>query len=66
MGYRNIMTKAQPPTNGCGISRDVCPQKVLREFENLSPVRALVFPRPNAKPPTVGCKLNEVERNNEK
>ena len=37
-----------------GVSRGVCSRKVLQEFENLSPVRALVFPRPNAKPPTVG------------
>ena len=37
-----------------GVSRGVCSQKVLRELESLSPVRALAFPRPNAKPPTVG------------
>ena len=34
--------------------RGVCSRKVLREFESLSPVRAFAFPRPNAKPPTVG------------
>ena len=32
--------------------RGVHSQKVLREFESLSPVRAFAFPRPNAKPPT--------------
>ena len=37
--------------------RGVCSQKVLREFERLSPVRAFAFPRPNAKPPTVRRKL---------
>jgi len=26
----------------------------LREFASLSPVRTFAFPRPNAKPPTVG------------
>ena len=37
-----------------GVSRGVCSRRVLREFESLSPVRALASPRPNAKPPTVG------------
>ena len=37
--------------------RGVCSRKVLREFESLSPVRAFVFPRPNAKPPPVRCKF---------
>ena len=32
-----------------GVSRGVTSRKVLREFESLSPVRTLVFPRPNAK-----------------
>ena len=29
----------------------VCSQKILWKFENLSPIRAFVFPSPNAKPP---------------
>ena len=37
-----------------GVMRGVCSRKVLRKFESLSPVRAFAFPRPNAKPPTVG------------
>ena len=46
--------KARTPNKRFGVMRGVCSQKVLREFESLSPVRALVFPHPNAKPPTVG------------
>ena len=42
-----------------GVSRGVSSQKVLRELESLSPVRALAFPRPNTKPPTVGCYLKK-------
>jgi len=38
-----------------GVSRGVRSQKVLWEFESLSPVRTFVFPRPNAKPPPVVC-----------
>ena len=48
-----------------GVSRGVCSRKVLREFESFAPVRAFVFPRPNAKPPTVRGKLRTAQRNNE-
>jgi hypothetical protein len=41
--------------------RGVCSQKVLREFESLSPVRALAFPRPSTKPPTVGCHVGHIQ-----
>ena len=51
--------------------RGVCSRKFLREFESLSPVRAFAFPRPNAKPPTVGRQRVKVlhvykEKNNMK
>ena len=39
-----------------GVMRGVCSRKVLWKFENLSPVRTFVFPRPHAKPPPVGRK----------
>ena len=42
------------PNKRFGVMRGVCSRKVLREIESLSPVRAFAFPRPNAKPPTVG------------
>ena len=51
--------KARTHNKRFGVSRGVCSQKVLREFESLSPVRTLVFPHPNAKPPTVGCNLQK-------
>jgi len=43
-----------------GVSRGVCSRKVLREFESLSPVRTFVFPRPNAKPPTIGGHAGDI------
>jgi len=43
-----------------GVRRGICSQKVLREFESLSPVRTFVFPRPNAKPPTVVCQPRDI------
>ena len=54
--------KRRTPNKRFGVSRGVCSRKVLREFESLSPVRALAFPRPNAKPPTVGRQLAKVAR----
>ena len=52
---RNMKTTKMPAGNKrFGVMRGVCSQKVLWEFESLSPVRAFAFPRPNAKPPTVG------------
>jgi len=35
------------------------------EFESLSPVRALAFPRPNAKPPTVGRQPRDIRAEKE-
>ena len=53
-----------------GVSRGVCSQKVLREFESFAPVRAFAFPRPHAKPPTVKHNSQQFEtiktRNNSK
>jgi len=37
------------------VSRGVRPQKVLSDFQVFTPVRAFVFLRPNALPPTVIC-----------
>ena len=54
------VNKKAAPNKRFGVSRGVCSRKVLREFESLSPVRAFVFPRPNAKPPTVVCKRANV------
>ena len=54
-----LSTRMPAANKRFGVSRGVCSRKVLREFESLSPVRAFAFPRPNAKPPTVGCKLGE-------
>ena len=45
-----------------GVIRGVCSRKVLWEFENLSPVRAFAFPRPNAKPPSVRGKRATAQR----
>ena len=58
MKLRIVLNDKTPaPNKRFGVMRGVCSQKVLREFESLSPVRAFAFPRPNAKPPTVGCQL---------
>ena len=48
------------PNKRFGVSRGVCSRKVLREFESLSPVRTFAFPRPNAKPPTVGGHAGDI------
>ena len=50
------------PNKRFGVMRGVCSQKVLREFESLSPVRAFAFPRPNAKPPTVGSNFGGQQK----
>ena len=58
----SIKTNKKPaPNKRFGVMRGVCSRKVLREFESLSPVRAFAFPRPNAKPPTVGRKLGDIQ-----
>ena len=57
----DIKAKPTAPNKRFGVMRGVCSQKVSQEFESLSPVRAFAFPRPNAKPPTVGGKLGESE-----
>ena len=54
------MRKKAAANKRFGVMRGVCSRKVLREFESLSPVRALAFPRPNAKPPTVGGKPRDI------
>jgi len=54
------VNKKAAPNKRFGVSRGVCSRKVLWEFESLSPVRAFVFPRPHAKPPTVGRQPRDV------
>jgi len=49
------------PNKRFGVMRGVCSQKVLREFESFAPVRAFAFPRPNAKPPTVGRNVAQLD-----
>lgn len=44
MRCQTIMNR-QPITRGLNASGGVASQEVLREFENLSPVRAFSFPR---------------------
>ena len=56
--------KTPAPNKRFGVSRGVCSRKVLWEFESLSPVRAFAFPRPNAKPPTVGGNFSEPKQTN--
>ena len=59
----SVKTNKKPAHNKrFGVRRGVHSRKVLREFESLSPVRALAFPRPNAKPPTVGGHLDRASR----
>ena len=50
-----LSTRMPAANKRFGVMQGVCSRKVLREFESLSSVRAFAFPRPNAKPPTVGC-----------
>ena len=53
---RRRMTKL-PPTNGLASCGVYARGKFCGNLKVLSPVRAFVFPRPNAKPPTVRRQL---------
>jgi len=59
----SVKTNKKPAHNKrFGVRRGVHSRKVLREFESLSPVRAFVFPRPNAKPPIVRGKADDSRK----